>query len=495
MAAGMRRGYIPASRPTYAPPHPSSMPTSVDTAGVGAAAPALPHERTLFGHPRGLWLLFVVEMWERFSYYGMRALLVLYLVNEVGWTDAGASRLYGWYTGLVYLTPVIGGWLADRFVGTRRSLVVGGVTIAAGHFALAVQGTAFFYAGLALIIVGTGFFKPNVSTMVGQLYREGDPRRDAGFTIFYMGINTGAFIAPLLTALLAQQVGWHYGFGAAGVGMLLGLVIYLAARDRLLPGIGLAPEREIEREARAVKREPLTREERDRIWVIGITVFFVIFFWAAYEQAGASMNLFADRNTDLNPGAGALDGIEAVLTVLTLGLWRPDLSQLPAAWFQSVNPLVVILFAPVFAWLWTRLRGAGLEPSTPVKMALGLMLLAGGFVVMVFAGSRASAGMLVSPLWLVAAYTLHSWGELCLSPVGLSLVSKLAPVRLAAMLMGSWFIANFAAGLLAGYLSSLMGRFDSLAGFFGMFVAMSAAAGLIFLALSPLLKRMMHGRG
>lgn len=441
---------------------------SVGAGGSGVAVTGQPASK----QPPGLWLLFVVEMWERFSYYGMRALLVLYLVNELRWDDASASRLYGNYTALVYLTPIAGGWLADRFIGTRRSLVLGGAIIAAGHFALAFPGMVMFYLGLAGIIIGTGFFKPNVSTLVGQLYGENDPRRDSGFTIFYMGINLGAFLAPLVCGWLAQEYGWHVGFAAAGVGMVLGLLIYLWGVNRYLPGIGLAPNR-AEQKAAAAARGPLTREERQRVAVIFIVAFFVVFFWAAFEQAGASMNLFADRHTDTN-------------------LWG---FNFPAAWFQSVNPFIILLFAPFFAVLWTGLGRAGREPPTPAKMAIGLLLLAAGFGVMVIGAARADAGMQVSPMWLIGAYTLHTFGELCLSPVGLSLVTKLAPVQFASLLMGVWFLANFAANWLAGQLSALMGNFDSLQEFFSIFLIGPAVAGLILLAISPILKRMMHGRG
>ena len=422
--------------------------------------------------PRGLWLLFIVEMWERFSYYGMRALLVLYLVNELKWSDADASKLYGTYTGLVYLTPILGGYLADRLIGTRRSLVIGGIIIALGHFSLAVPGMTAFYLGLALIIIGTGFFKPNVSTMVGQLYRQGDSRRDAGFTIFYMGINLGAFLAPLVCGYLGEKVGWHYGFGAAGVGMVLGLLVYMWGVNKYLPGIGLAPTQEMRKE-QAASRGPLTREEKQRVAVIFIVAFFVVFFWAAFEQAGASMNLFADRHTDTN-----LFGFE-----------------FPASWFQSVNPFAILICAPLFAQLWLGLGRTGREPPTPAKMAIGLLLLAAGFGIMVLGAARADTGIRVSPLWLVGAYTLHTWGELCLSPVGLSLVTKLAPLKFASLLMGVWFLANFFANLLAGQLSALMGEFSSLQSFFSIFLIAPAVAGVILLLLSPMLKRMMHGAG
>jgi len=318
-------------------------------------------EPTFLGHPRGLALLFLVEMWERFSYYGMRALLVLYLVNALKWDTARASNLYGSYTSLAYITPLLGGYLADRFLGTRRSLVIGGILIACGHFSLALTGTATFYLGLALVIMGTGFFKPNVSTMVGQLYPEGDSRRDGGFTLFYMGINLGAFLAPLICGYLGERVGWHYGFGAAGVGMVLGLALYLWGRDKYLPGIGVgapaARKLHVETSARSA-------DDKKRVAALVIVVLFVVAFWSAFEQSGSSMNLFADKNTNRMVGSFLV----------------------PASWFQTVNAGFILLLAPLFAFMWRRLSSAGREPSTPMKMVFGLALLGIGFLFMVIGG-------------------------------------------------------------------------------------------------------------
>jgi len=483
--------------------------------------------------------LFVTEMWERFSYYGMRAILVLYLVNALKWDTAHAANLYGTYTMLVYLTPVVGGYLADRFIGTRRSLVIGSIVIALGHFTLAFPGMTAFYLGLALIILGTGFFKSNVSTMVGQIYREGDARRDAGFTIFYMGINVGGFLGPLVCGGLAQssRLGWHYGFAAAGVGMLLGLILYLWGRERYLPGIGIGASRTDpatrESSAAEVTSDPGSKptrdaaagavagailgwllgsgnlvsvmmglvigaalgvsllgsrgEERKRVIALFIVVFFVIFFWAAYEQAGSSMNLFADKNTNLHAGSFLI----------------------PSSWFQSVNSGEILIFAPVFAALWVGLGRRGREPSTALKMVLGLALLATGFIFMVIGGARADTGVLVSPWWLVAAYTFHTFGELCLSPVGLSYVTKIAPVRFASLLMGVWFLANAAADKIAGALAAftptpgevpkastggLAGFIQSVSttnhGFYMIFVVAGFGAAAVMLMFVPLLKRL-----
>lgn len=511
-----------------------------DPSASPAAAPAaLSHadDRAFFGHPRGLRLLFVVEMWERFSYYGMRALLVLYLVNALRWDAARAASLYGTYTMAVYLTPLVGGYLADRFIGTRRSLVLGGAIIAAGHFSLAFPGLAMFYVGLTLIVIGTGFFKPNASTIVGQLYAPGDARRDAGFTLFYMGINLGALLGPLVCGWLADsdRFGWHWGFAAAGVGMVIGLVLYLRGATRYLGDVGARPASAAtdRRATPGAERGhapthaaigavagaaagallagpslvPLvvgaavgatfgvtvlgTRgEERGRVLALFIIVFFVIFFWAAFEQAGSSMNLFADKNTDL-----------------TFFGWR-----MPAAWFQSVNPLAILIFAPLFAGAWRRLGARGREPSTALKMVAGLFLLGVGFLFMMAGGRRADGGVLVSPVWLTMAYVFHTWGELSLSPVGLSYVTKLAPARFASLLMGAWFLANAAANKIAGALAGYtplpgeppakpahgLGGFlqDVSAtnfGFYSIFVVSSFAAAGLMLLFVPLLKRLARG--
>jgi POT family proton-dependent oligopeptide transporter len=478
--------------------------------------PPVLDDTALMGHPRGLGLLFIVEMWERFSYYGMRALLVLYLVNYLKWSDGDASRLYGTYTSLVYLTPLVGGYLADRYIGTRRSLVIGGIIIAMGHFSLAFQTMTMFYIGLALIIVGTGFFKPNVSTMVGQIYKPGDTRRDAGFTIFYMGINLGAFLAPLICGYLGQKVGWHYGFMAAGFGMVLGLLVYLWGRDKYLPGIGLT-KKQNEANAAARGAEGLVEhegmnvvpgiigaavglalafilhggwmgflfggiiggavgttvfgssgEERNRVLAIFIVAFFVVFFWMAYEQAGSSMNLFADRHTRLSIGG----------------------FEFPSSWLQAVNPLFILGFAPLFASMWVNLGRRGREPSTAFKMVIGLTLLGLGFLFMVGGGNIADGGVKVSPLWLIGAYAFHTWGELSLSPVGLSYVTKVAPLRFASLLMGVWFLANAAANKLGGFLAAQTENIASLGKFYMIPVATSLGAAFLMLLLVPLLKKL-----
>ena len=439
------------------------------------------------GHPAGLYVLFLTEMWERFSYYGMRALLVLFLVSStskggLGWDQTAASQLYGWYTGLVYLTPLIGGLLADRFLGTHRSLLIGGSIIALGHFSLALETSVSFYAGLLLIILGTGFFKPCVSTMVGSLYPQGDTRRDAGFTIFYMGINLGALLGTLACGYLGESPdwGWRYGFGAAGVGMVAGLLVYAGLKPRFLSGVGAPPATPVLSGSAAQaprNREPVTLAERRAVLSILLVAAFVVFFWMAYEQAGSSMNLFAMRQTRRT----------------FLGF------DFPASWFQAINPAAILLLSPIFAWGWGRLGQRGLEPSTTAKMGVGMLLLGGGFLFMVGASLEAQQAGAASPGWLIATYLLHTTGELCLSPVGLAFVSKTAPPRFGSLLMGAWFLANFLANLLAGYLAGAQAAFErglvltvfgGPADFYLLFVISSATAGVLLLLLTPALRRL-----
>jgi len=433
---------------------------------------AAPRQR----QPRGIFLLFGVEMWERFSFYGMKAFLVLFAADSarggLGWSEASASRLMGTYGFLAYGLPVLGGLLADRLVGTHRALVIGACIIAAGHFMLAVPAVPTFFVGLALVAIGTGFFKANASTMVGQLYQQGDRRRDAGFTIFYMGVNVGAFLGQTVCGYLAESPrwGWHWGFGAAGVGMLLGLGTYVALRRRYLAGIGDAPKR-VAAGADRPPTVPLTREERDRLIVLLVVFVFTIVFWAGFEQTATSLNFFAQNRTDRMFGS----------------------FQVPASWFQSVNPVVLVLAAPLFAALWTALARRDRQPSTPAKMALALVLMATGFLFMVFAARAGSGGALVSPWWLVAAYSFHTFGELCLSPIGLSFVSKLAPPKMVGLLMGLWYLATAIAELVAGQLAALKDSFSTPASFFLLWVVVPVIAAGALLALTPWLRRRMHG--
>ena len=475
------------------------------TAAVRRPEPQPAEQDTrFFGHPRGLSTLFFTEMWERFSYYGMRALLILFMTAPVaagglGFDTATAGPIYALYVSSVYLLSVPGGWLADRVLGLRRAVFLGGVIIMMGHICLAVPSTATFYLGLVLIAVGTGLLKSNVSVLVGKLYTADDVRRDAGYSIYYMGINTGAFIAPLVTGWLAQsdafkrilaslgmnpETSWHWGFGAAAVGIFLGLVQYVLGGKHLSPD-GLHPVRpsdpvaaaKVDRQVRwaglltlgllviggglvlsgAIDVDPegisrnfkwvliavtvgffawlflsrgWTREERKSLVVIAVLFAAATVFWMAYEQAGSTLNLFADRNTNN--------------TMFGRGF--------PPSWYQSLPPLFIILFAPIFAAMWLRLGKR--NPSSPAKFALGLLLLGLGFAVMIGAASAAVSGARVSPLWLVLSYLLQTLGELCLSPVGLSAMSTLAPARIAGLVMGVWFLALAVGNYLAGMASS-----------------------------------------
>jgi POT family proton-dependent oligopeptide transporter len=454
---------------------------------VTEAALSTSEATTFGGHPRGLRTLFFTEMWERFSYYGMRAILILYLTaaaanGGLGFDNEHAGAIYGWYTSLVYLAALPGGYIADRFLGQRRSVLLGGSIIALGHFSLAVPRLEFFYAGLALIIAGTGFLKPNVSTMVGTLYGPDDARRDGGFSIFYMGINLGAFIAPLAVGFLAQDAGfrgflvshghdpnsaWHFGFGAAGLGMVIGVVQFALGRRYFGPAV------EGPRDQTAAQREhlkaPLSREDWSRLGAIAVLFVFSSLFWSAFEQAGSSLNLFADRMTDLRLFGRAF----------------------PSSWFQALNSLFIITLAPVFAWLWVALARRGREPSSPAKFAWGLFWVGAGFVVVAWGAVLAQKHGLASPAFLVVVYLFHTLGELCLSPVGLSTVTKLAPARFSSLMMGVWFfslsVGNKVGGWVAGHFDphgSLPGLFLTVAGF------SIGAAVVLALLLRPIRKLM-----
>ncbi|UCE88363.1 MAG: peptide MFS transporter [Pseudomonadota bacterium] len=492
-------------------------------------------------HPSGLYTLFFTEMWERFSYYGMRALLVLYLVNALEYPRSDALEVYATYTALVYLTPVLGGYLADRWLGARRAVLVGAILMALGHFAMAAP--ALLYLALGLLVAGNGFFKPNISTMVGALYARDDPRRDSGFTIFYMGINLGAFFSPLVCGTLGEKLGWHYGFAAAGVGMLAGLGVVawgqrflgrvglpasrtqdeprLTVQDWKLVGvvtlltlalvyaviniwplfapwwdslgvgarvslglstavaIGVTPRlvRRLLRSAapQRVARTPdapppkLTRVDIERIAAIFIMATFVVFFWMGFEQAGGTMNLFADKLTDR-----------------TIHGW-----EIPATYFQSVNPLLILLLAPLFSMLWVRLDQSRFALSSVTKQAIGMIILGMGFVVLAIAQQRADLLGKVGPGWLLLVYLLHTTGELCLSPIGLSMVTRLAPVHLVSLMMGMWFTAMALANYLAGTLEAMLHGSDI--PLYWFLVASSMGAGVLLLLLSPLIRRLMHG--
>jgi proton-dependent oligopeptide transporter, POT family len=441
---------------------------------------AMPADDTgFFGQPRGLSTLFFTEMWERFSYYGMRAFLILYMVapaseGGLGFSDPDAASIYGTYTGSAWAAAILGGLAADRFLGQYRSVLLGGIIIALGHFTLAFKALTFFYTGLALIVVGTGLLKPNVSTLVGSLYRQGDPRRDAGFSIFYMGINLGAFIGPLIAGYLAQRVDWHLGFACAGFGMALGLLQYVLGKKRLEPALTRLSEKPsteaVGRAARpgSAPAGGFAREEWMRMAAIVIFFLVATLFWGAYEQAGSTLNLFADRYTRLE----------------MMGF------SFPSSWFQSVQPIFVILLAPVFAWVWTRLGPH--EPSVPAKFALGVLFMGLSFLVLVPAGSMAQSGegVRVSPWWLVASYAISELGELSLSPVGLSAVTKLAPLRIVGLMMGVWFLSNAAGNKLAGWAA---GFFSStpLNTLFGVVAGVLFAAALVMFVLVKPVRKLM----
>ena len=450
------------------------------------------------GHPKGLYVLFVTEMWERFSYYGMRALFSLFMLKALLFDKALSAEVYGSYTGLVYLTPLIGGYMADRYWGNRKSIIVGGVLMAIGQFLMFLAGTYYqqntlavtlMLAGLLFLIIGNGFFKPNISTMVGQLYPEGDKRVDSAFTIFYMGINLGAFIAPIVCGYLGETDDpgdFRWGFMAACVGMIISLILFISLKNKYIvtpegKQIGEKPNQVREVNADAAEQpvrmsavitwigvfvlamlgfkygadfdwigsiifaltiaapgyiitDPaLSKVEKERIWVVYIAAFFVIFFWAAFEQAGASLTYFAEEQTDRSFFGKVI----------------------PASAFQSINAVAIVIFAPLFVWIWGFLGKRNMEPASPFKQALGLFLLAIGYLVIAFGVKGIDPSTKVNMGWLVGLYTIHTFGELCLSPIGLSMVNKLSPARLASLLMGVWFLSTASANKFAGILSGL----------------------------------------
>lgn len=519
----------------------------------------LPSDKTWLGHPVGLFLLFLVEMWERFSYYGMRALLVLYLIAKTtgdekgfnpgrGWSESDASSLYGWYTGLAYLFPIFGGMIADKFIGTHRSMLVGGTLISIGHIILGLSGLgplehsqtgmSLFITGLAVIVLGTGHFKPTVSVMVGQLYKLGDPRRDAAYTIFYMGINLGAFLCAFVCGTLGEKVGWHWGFGSAAVGMILGMIAYMIGRPTFLGRVGESSNPDATRmswmflcislalsaafgwiyhtgilsnlqngiaelQARPAlwhtiqgiiilavigwavmfiqKNEP---EDRGPVATILIFMLFNAVFWLAFEQAGSSINVFT------------LDEVDRTAPFIQ--------GEVPATWFQSVNAAFIILLAPVMSAVWVWLGRRNMNPSQPVKIFWGLFFLGFGYLFTVWAGVQALGDTAKASMWLiVATYFWHTVGELCVSPTGLSYVTKAAPRKYVSLLMGLYFVSSFIANLGGGLIASrveqvekgeiqLPWHFGGRADFFFLFVISSFGAAAVVLALTPWLKSMMR---
>ncbi|HUO81349.1 MAG TPA: peptide MFS transporter [Gammaproteobacteria bacterium] len=500
------------------------------------AEPAIPRELDQpAAHPRGLYTLFFTEMWERFSYYGMRALLVLFMVDAVedgglGFTDQTATAIYGLYTAAVYLVALPGGWIADRLLGAQRSVFYGGVIIMCGHFVLAIPSMQAFFLGLVLVVIGTGLLKPNISAIVGELYDADDARRDAGFTIFYMGINLGAFLGPLVCSTLgeSERFGWHYGFAAAGVGMFFGLVQYKLTQRHLgesgvhahhrddsdvgggfekgwigvsagvliialVTFLGLSGVIRFDAPALAAKSTyaivlfalcyftymflfaGLNTVEKKRFVVIIILFLATATFWAGFEQAGSTFNLFAERYTD---------------RVIDAFGW-----EIPAGWFQSLNSMFIIALAPLYAALWVALARRHLEPSTPFKFAFGLIFLGLGFVVMIFAAQLVAAGNSVAPTWLIMTYLLHTMGELTLSPVGLSSVTKLAPRRFVSQMMGVWFLGTALGNLIAGLIA---GQFDhdaisEMPDLYLQVVLMTVGAGLLLLIFVKPIRKLMGG--
>jgi proton-dependent oligopeptide transporter, POT family len=395
---------------------------------------SLASQKTMFGHPIGLYVLFFTEMWERFSYYGMRALLVLYISSTVGdgglgWTKSNAIELYGWYTMLVYVMSIPGGIIADRYLGQKKSVLFGAIILVAGHGILAIENINAFYTGLALIIFGVGMLKPNISTMVGGLYRQGDLRRDKGFTIFYIGINIGAFLSALIVGYVGEFYGWHYGFGLAGVGMLFGLIVYIWGQ-KYLQHVGNFIGNSTNEAEKAALKTPLTKIEKDRMIVLFISFLIIIVFWGAFEQAGGLLNIYADEK----------------INRVIFG-W-----EMPATWFQSFNAGFIIIFGTAVAGFWARRKLKGKETSTLLKLGIGTIIMGLGFLVMV--GASREAGSLefgtASFWWLTAAYLLHTIGELCASPTALSFITKLAPLKYASIMMGVYFAATGFGNKLAG---------------------------------------------
>ncbi len=439
-----------------------------------------------FGHPRGLTFLFGTEMWERFSYYGMRALLVLYLVDHLLKPEnAGAvlglstlrqgleaisgqlaaqpfaSQIYGLYSGLVYLTPVLGGWLADRWLGRRRTVAMGAGLMVAGHFLMASE--QFFLLALVLLILGSGAFKPNIVTQVGALYGARDARRDRAYSIFYVGINIGAFFSPLVCGTLGETLGWHYGFASAGVGMAVGLAIYLM-------GSGALPASE----APVADAEPAPEDGNLRSALLGLALLFLpsALFWAAYEQQGNTIALFAQAS-DRSIGFGA---------------WRVDI---PVTWFQAFNPLMIFAFTPLVVGLWARMARRGREPSTLAKLWTGCFGLGAGYLVLAL-GAAMSEGTQANWLWLLAYFVVVTFAELYFSPIGLSLVSRMAPKSSRSLVMGLWLASTFTGNLAAGWLGSLWSRLPPTT-FFLMVAGVSAAAGLLLLAARRKLGALLPG--
>ena len=449
---------------------------------------SLTQEKTIFGHPAGLYILFFVEMWERFSYYGMRAILTLFLAAPIimddpqsgyGWTNTETLSFYGTYTMFVYLMSIPGGWIADKFMGQKKAVMLGGLLLCFGHGILAVDAEWAFFTGLILIVVGVGFLKPNISTMVGGLYKKGDNKRDTGFYIFYMGINIGAFLGALTVGAVAAKYGWHYGFGLAGIGMAIGQLVYIYGL-KYLEGVGefIGSEKSPDKD---LMNKPLTSVEKDRMLVMFLSFLIIIVFWGAFEQAGGLMSLYTEQKTD---------------RMLSFSL--PFIgNEVPAAIFQSINAFFIIIFATIVAKFWSDWAKKGKESSSLFKMAIGLIIMAFGFFFM----TKASTEVIMegdevvqksAMIWLVLAYLFHTIGELCASPVALSFITKLAPVKYAAFMMGAYFAATGLGNKVAGFVGQLSEGAGEFQVFTGIAIFCTLFGILVLLLLKPL-KRLTHG--
>lgn len=430
----------------------------------------------LWGHPKGLYILFFTEMWERFSYYGMRAILVLYLVSStqqinpgLGWDNVRALSLYGWYTMFVYVASIPGGWIADRFLGQKKSVLVGGILLVAGHGILSLQAMWSFYMGLSLIVAGVGMLKPNISTMVGGLYKPGDIRRDKGFTIFYIGINVGAFLASIIVGYVGERYGWHRGFGLAAVGMTLGLIQYISGQ-KYLRYVGNNNNTSIDPAKKRAMQRPLTPVEKDRMKVLFISFFLVIVFWGAYEQAGGLMNIYAMRNTNR----------------MFLGF------EVPASWFQSLNAMFIIIFGTAVAGIWARRKLKGKLASSLFRMCVGLIIMGTGFFFMTGATAQFHAEGSSAMYWLVLAYFFHTIGELSLSPVALSFITKLTPMKYASLMMGIYFAMTGFGDKIAGLVGESASRLGEYTVFTGIAV-FSILFALLVMSFRKKLEVMTHG--
>lgn len=433
-------------------------------------------EKTLWGHPKGLYILFFTELWERFSYYGMRAILVLYLTAKatdenagLGWDNVSALELFGWYTMMVYVMSVPGGLLADRLLGQKKTVMLGGVLLCIGHLILAFDSLWAFYTGIVLIVLGVGALKPNISTMVGGLYNKGDSKRDTAFTIFYIGINIGAFTAPLLVGYVGEVISWHYGFGLAGIGMALGQLVYVWGQKYLKDIGNFVP---IKRDAISNKKIRLTAIEKDRMIVLILSFIIVLVFWGAYEQAGGLMNLFARDKIDRN----------------LFGL------IIPTSFFQSLPALFVIVFGMPVVYLWNQWYKKGKEASSLFKMGMGTIVMGFGFLLLAKAAMNASENIdgTASIYWLIGAYFLHVLGELSISPVALSFITKLAPLKYASFMMGAYFMVTGIGNKVAG----LLGEFAQKAGEYAIFISVFVFCvlfGLLLLVFVKKLKKLTHG--